>query len=71
MMALNDKKDYEYYNDQKHERKQKCLTVVGPLQSSDMNHSKKDTPTSKIYCFHKALNLVVVMEQMSAATSVK
>ena len=37
------KKDNDYYNDQKHERKQNCLAVVEPLQSSDISFQKRHT----------------------------
>ena len=41
------KKDYHDYNDQKHERKRKCLAVVEPLQSSGISFQKR--PTNKQY----------------------
>ena len=37
------KKDYDYYNDQKHERKQRCLGVAKLLQSSDISFQKRHT----------------------------
>ena len=37
------KKDNDYYNDQKHELKRKCLAVVEPLQSSDISFQKRHT----------------------------